>query len=345
MARLRIGILYEHWWGEDETPAEGRRPRRQEPPKDILDVQKAVKKLGHSATFVRLDGSVESLQSLARRKVDLIFNLTESWAGKDTQDMNIAAYLELLRKPYTGSGPLGLALGADKVMAKKIFQFHGIPSPNFATVYRGRMEHAHDIQFPVIVKPAREDGSIGISFSAYVECIKDLMTRIDELHAQFDAPVLVEEYVEGREMYVGVLGNSRPEALPPIELDLSKLPEGTPKIAGSEVKWERQSEAYRQSQPKVPDDLDEKTVEMLKETAVAAFQALGLRDYARIDIRLDKKKKAHVLEVNPNPYLLSTAELALAARSSGRTYPELIGEIVRLAMDRYGFDSTNGRSR
>jgi D-alanine-D-alanine ligase len=123
---------------------------------------------------------VESLHAVARRKVDLIFNLTESWAGDDTKDANIAGYLELLGRPFTGSSSLGLALGADKVMAKKIFQFHGIPSPNFATVFRGRMDHAHDIQFPVIVKPAREDGSIGIKFNAYVESIKDLMTRIDE---------------------------------------------------------------------------------------------------------------------------------------------------------------------
>jgi D-alanine-D-alanine ligase len=336
MTRLRIGVLYEHWWGEDETPAPGKRPKRQDPLKDVVEVHKALKKLGHSPTYIRLDGSVESLQALARRNVDLIFNLTESWAGDDTKDSTIAGYLELLGRHFTGSGSLGLALGADKVMAKKIFQFHGIPSPNFATVWRGRMEHAHDIQFPVIVKPAREDGSIGISFNAYVESIKDLMTRIDELHAAFDTPVLVEEYVEGREIYVGVLGNKKPEALPPIELDLSRLPEGTPKIAGSEVKWERHTEAYRQSQPKVPDDLEEKTVQMLQETAVAAYQALGLRDYARIDIRMDRKKKAYVLEVNPNPYLLSTAELALAAKQSGRNYTDLVGEIVKAAAERYG---------
>jgi D-alanine-D-alanine ligase len=336
MARLRIGVLYEHWWAEDETPAAGKRPRRQDPLKDVLEVHKALKRLGHSPTYIRVDGSVESLHALARRNVDLVFNLTESWGGDDTKDAAIAAYLELLGKPFTGSGSLGLAVGADKVLAKKVFQFHGIPTPNFATVWRGRMEHAHDINFPVIVKPAREDGSIGIPFSAYVESIKELMTRIDELHAEFDTPVLVEEYVEGREIYVGVLGNRKPEALPPIELDLSKLPEGTPKIAGTEVKWERQTEAYRTTQPRVAGDLDEKTTTLLQETAVSAFLALGLRDYARIDIRLDKKKKPFVLEVNPNPYLLSSAELALSAKHVGRNYTDLIGEIVRLAAERYG---------
>jgi len=336
MARLRIGVLYEHFWAEDETPTPGKRPRRQLPEKDVLEVHKALKKLGHSPTYIRLDGTVESLHAVARRKVDLIFNLTESWAGDDTKDMNIAAYLELLGRPFTGSGSLGLAAGADKVMAKKIFAFHKIPSPKFATVWRGRMEHAHDIQFPVIVKPAREDGSIGIPFSAYVESIKELMTRIDELHAEFDTPVLVEEFIAGREIYVGVLGNKKPEALPPIELDLSKLPEGTPKIAGTEVKWERSTEAYKHTQPKVADDLDEKTLSLLQETAIAAYQALALRDYARIDFRLDKKKQPFVLEVNPNPYLLSTAELALSVKHTGRTYTDLIGEIVKAAAERYG---------
>jgi hypothetical protein len=143
---------------------------------------------------------------------------------------------------------------------------------------------------------------------------------------------------------VGVIGNKKPEALPPIELDLSKLPEGTPKIAGTEVKWERYTDAYKQSQPKIPDDLEEKTLQMLQETAVAAFQALALRDYARIDIRLDKKKRPFVLEVNPNPYLLSTAELALAAKSAGRNYADMIGEIIKAAAERYGMTPNGAAS-
>ncbi len=339
MARLRIGVLYEHTWAEDETPTPGKRPRKQEPLKDVVEVEKALKKLGHTTTRLRIDGTEDSLHALARRKVDLVFNLTESWAGNDSMESCIAGFLDMIGRPYTGSGPLGLSLGVDKIVAKKIFHFHEIPTPKFATAWRGRAEIPHDLEFPVIVKPAREDGSIGIPFNAYVESIKDLMGRIDELHEQFDTPVLVEEYIEGREIYVGVLGNRKPEALPPIELDLSRLPEGTPRIAGSEVKWERHTEVYRNSQPKVPDDLDDRTIEMLQSTAVAAYQALELRDYARIDIRLNRKKKAYVLEANPNPYLLSTAELALAAKESGRNYVELIGEIIRSASDRYGLNA------
>src|SRR5262249_37589424 len=149
-----------------------------------------------------------------------------------------AAFYDLVGLPYTGSGPQGLAMAMDKVLTKKVLAFHGIRSPQFATVYRGRVDWAHEIEFPVIVKPATEDGSIGIGFSALAGSIKELMERIDQLHAEFDHPVLIEQYIDGREIYMGVLGNGKLEALPPVELDLSHLPKGTPRIAGTEVKWE-----------------------------------------------------------------------------------------------------------
>jgi D-alanine-D-alanine ligase len=137
-------------------------------------------------------------------------------------------------------------------------------------------------------------------------------------------------------MYVSVLGNENPTALPVVELDLSKLPEGTPKIAGTEVKWRTGSEAYRRTKTFIPTDLDDKLVKQLQQTAVSAYQALELRDYGRIDVRVDKGGKVFVLEVNPNPWLHSKAEVALAAKESGRSYPALIEEIVNLALARYG---------
>jgi len=137
-------------------------------------------------------------------------------------------------------------------VAKRLFAFHGIRTPHFASVYQGRLQWADQIDFPVIVKPKREDGSIGIEFNAVVGSIKELMERIDALHADLDSPVLIEEYIEGRELYVGVLGNDPPEALPIVELDLSELPEGTPRIAGTEVKWERGTAAYRRTRLRFP---------------------------------------------------------------------------------------------
>jgi D-alanine-D-alanine ligase len=335
MAKLRIGVLYDYWWDEDEEQVEGERPKKKSPEKDVQEVYEALKKNGHNPVFVRLDGTRESLIDLARSQTDLLFNLVESFAGDDSQDTNIAGYLELLGRRFTGAGSSGLYLAQDKTLAKKIFTFHGIHTPYFTTVYRGRIEHSHDIQFPVIVKPAREDGSIGIQFGAVCTSIKELMERIDYIHAEFDSPALIEEYIEGRELYVGVIGNEKPSALPVVEMDLSQLPEGTPKIAGSEVKWEEDSEAYKATKPFFPEDLDEAAVTRLQETAIQAFTALQLRDYGRIDFRLATDGTIHVLEVNPNPYLLTSAEFAMAAKKSGRSYNALIAEIVDSAMGRY----------
>jgi D-alanine-D-alanine ligase len=225
-------------------------------------------------------------------------------------------------------------LAQDKAVAKKIFAFHGIHTPTFAKSYRGRLDFSHDLQFPVIVKPAREDGSIGIEFSAVVNSIRELMERMDWLHANFDSPVLIEEYIDGRELYVGIIGNDKAEALPIIELDLSKLPDGTPRIAAAEVKWGKGTKAYKDTKSAIATDLPDEVVQTLQQTAIAAYQALELRDYGRVDMRLQADGRLHVIEVNPNPWLSSRAEFAMAARKSGRTYPQLIEEIIELATAR-----------
>jgi len=339
MSTLKIAVLYDRVW-EDES-AEGSAPAEKSPMTRTLDkkevedeVVEALTKLGHEAALHELDGTPKSLLALARLECDLIFNLTESFADDDTADFKIAGFLELVGKRYTGSGTHGLMLAQDKAIAKKIFQFHGIHTPVFAKSFRGRLDFSHDLQFPVIVKPAREDGSIGIEFSAVVSSIRELMERMDWLHAHFDSPVLIEEYIEGRELYVGVLGNDKPEALPVVELDLSKLPDGTPRIAGAEVKWGKGTKAYRDTKSAIATDLSEETVAALQQTAVAAFQALELRDYGRVDMRLQADGKIHVIEANPNPWLSSKAEFAMAARKAGRTYSRLVEEIVELAMAR-----------
>jgi D-alanine-D-alanine ligase len=292
-------------------------------------------KLGHEPLLHCLDGSLKSLHAIARLDCDLVFNLAESFAGNDVADVCIAGYLELIGKRFTGAGTHGLLLAQDKAVAKKIFAFHGIHTPVFARSFRGRLGFSHDLEFPVIVKPSREDGSIGIEFSNVVTSIKELMERIDWLHEHFDAPILIEEYVDGREMYVGVIGNESPEALPIIELDLSSLPAGTPRIAGAEVKWAKGTHAYEKTKSVIATDLTEETTELLHRTAVQAYQALELRDYGRVDMRLKPDGQVAVIEVNPNPWLTSKAEFVQAARKSGRTYPQVIEEIVTLAMARY----------
>src|SRR5688500_4084228 len=253
MGKLNVVVLYDRW---DEPETEGASTDKA-PITRTLDkkeveeeVAETLTKLGHDATLHVLDGSIKSLHAIAKMEYDLMFNLAESFGGNDMADYCIAAYLELLDKKITGSGSHGLLFGQDKAAAKKILEFHGIHTPVFARSFRGRLDFSHDLEFPVIVKPAREDGSIGIEFSSVVSSIRELMERIDWLHANFDSPVLIEEFVEGREMYVGVIGNEHPEALPIVELDLSKLPEGTPRIAGAEVKWGEGTRAYRDTDRK-----------------------------------------------------------------------------------------------
>jgi D-alanine-D-alanine ligase len=343
--KLKVAILYDVW-EEDaaaEPPPEKPAPRNKKKRRakavekpDREEIFEALEKLGHEPFYHVLDGKPSSLTSLAKCGADLVFNLTESYAGDDSKDMHITAYLDLLGLPYTGSGPHGHFLAQDKSVAKKMFAFHGIRTPFFATSYRGRLDSAHDVKFPLIVKPVSEDGSIGIDNDSVVDSVKELMERIEYIQDEFNTAALIEEYIEGREIYAGVLGSyERAHVLPLIELDLSKLPKGTPRIAGQDVKFEKETEAYKVTKSAPVEELDEEIAERLQETALGAYRAVKLRDYGRIDMRLGKKGEVYVIEANPNPWLSSAQEFAMAAKKAGLTYTELIGEIVSLAWQRY----------
>jgi D-alanine-D-alanine ligase len=349
-AKLKIALLYD-LWNEDPAAAaakEAAEPARKPHKKvkkakkektDREEIFEALQKLGHEPSYFELDGRPQSLHSLSRCDADLVFNLTESFDGDDTKEMNVVAYVDLLGLRYTGAGPHALFMSQDKAIAKKIFAFHGIKTPFFATSYRGRVEHAHDISFPLIVKPSWEDGSIGIDAGSVVNSIKEMMERVEYIQDEFDAPALIEEYIEGREIYAGILGSyERAQVLPLIELDLSRLPEGTPKIASYDVKFEKNSDVYRLTKSEIAENLDEATTKRLSDTALAAYRALKLRDYGRIDMRLAPNGDVFVIEANPNPWLASGQEFAMAAKAHGLSYTELIGNIIELAMNRY----TNG---
>jgi D-alanine-D-alanine ligase len=360
-AKMKIALLYDLWnedpaaaaAKEDPATANGngdggskrngvvRKARKvtkkvKKEKTDREEIAEALQKLGHETSHVELDGRPQSLHALAKCDADLVFNLTESFDGDDTKEMNVVAYVDLLGLRFTGAGPHAIFMSQDKAVAKKIFAFHGIKTPFFATSYRGRIEHAHDISFPLIVKPSWEDGSIGIDAGAVVTNIKEMMERIEYIQDEFDSPALIEEYIEGREIYAGVLGSYEgAQVLPLIELDLSRLPEGTPKIASYDVKFEKNTEVYKLTKSAIAEDLDEATRERLSDTALAAYRALKLRDYGRIDMRLAPNGDVYVIEANPNPWLASGQEFAMAAKASGLSYTEMIGTIVDLAMSRY----------
>lgn len=340
---MKIGILYEVWGETEEYPGAKDtddddttvRRRRKRPKLDREEVFQALTKLGHEPSYIELDGRDTTLFALAKSKVDLVFNLVESYAGDDSKDMNVPAFMDLVGVHYTGSGPQGLLLAQDKALAKKIVEFHGLKTPFSAVSHRGRLDYSHDVKFPLIVKPVSEDGSIGIDVGSVVDSVKELMERIHHLHEELDVPILIEEYIEGREIYAAIIGNRPPEALPLIELDLSKLPADTPKIAGREVKFDKESEEYKLTKSALAKDLDEEITEKLQEAAKTTYRALKLRDYGRIDMRLAKKGAIYVIEANPNPWLSSQAEFAMAARGSDRTYNEMIKTIVEVAVARY----------
>ncbi|HXG58777.1 MAG TPA: ATP-grasp domain-containing protein [Thermoanaerobaculia bacterium] len=335
---MKVAILYDRSEGYEEYPGEnaakGTRRRRKKVETDREAIAGALRELGHDPSMIAIDGKRRTLEKIARSEADFFFNITESYGGDDTKEPHFAAYLDLVGKKYTGAGPEALYLAMDKAVAKKIIRFHGLFTPYSAVVYKGHVEHAQDIRFPLVVKPASEDGSKGIDHGSVVGSIKELMERIEYVHDEFDAPALLEEYIEGREIYAAVLGNEKPEALPLIELDLSKLPKGIPRIAGYEVKFDVTTEAYRKTRSLPARDLPEELTEEIQRVALTACQALKLRDYGRIDLRVTKDEKVYVLEANPNPWLDPAAEMAMAAKESGRNYTELIGAILDAAIRR-----------
>ena len=313
-----------------------------EPPVDpVLDqLEEALRANGHEPSRLSVADQVEPLvAALSETKPELVFNLAESFGGKSALESNVAALLNLVDLRYTGSSPAGLLLAGDKTLTKKVLSFHGIKTPEFATVYRGALDWAGDIAFPLIVKPPQEDASLGVSSKAVVYDIRQLLERIDSLQAEFQQPALVEQFVEGREFYVGVIGNANAEALPIIELDFSNFPPDRPKIASWEAKWGDEGEGegaeFEGTKSIFPESLDEELATRMQAVAVDTFHALRLRDYARVDLRVTPENEIYVIEANPNCYLEKESEFARAAAKMELSYEQLIARIVELAAARY----------
>jgi D-alanine-D-alanine ligase len=312
------------------------------PPSDPVlgQVQGALQAEGHEPWLVCIEQDVQSLvDALARSKPDLVFNLSESFGGKSSLDSNVAALLNLLGLRYTGSSPSGLMLAGDKTLCKKVLSFHKIRTPEFATLYRGALDHAGDLSFPLIVKPPQEDASLGITSKSVVHDLKEMLHKIDEIQEVYQQPVLVEEFIDGREFYIGILGNSDAETLPAIEMDFSKFPKDLPRIASYAAKWgddgSGKGAEFDGTVAIFPDDLSAELIERMQKTALDAFQAMRLRDYARIDLRVNEAGEVFVIEVNPNCYLERSGEFSRAAERSGIMYEALIQRILELASARY----------
>lgn len=312
------------------------------PPADPVlgQIRKALESAGHSVASIAVDKDLMvTVRALRDSKPDLVFNLAESFEGKSALESSVAGMLNLLDLRYTGSSPAGLLLAGDKSISTKMLRANGVKTPESATLFRGSVESAGKLQFPLIVKPPQEDASLGISNESVVKDLKELFEQLDALHGEYASPILVEEFVEGREFYVGVLGNAQPEALPIMEMDFTGFPADKPRIASWAAKWgddgDEKGAEFAGTKSVFPDDLDDDLTERVQAVAVDAFKALRLRDYARVDMRVNANGDIYVLEINPNCYLEKDAEFARSARKAEIEYDALIARIVELATARY----------
>jgi D-alanine-D-alanine ligase len=316
------------------------------PPEDPVlgQIEHALRALDHTPTRVAVGGDVAHVvRALQQSEPAIIFNLAESFDGKSALESNVAGLLNLLGLRYTGSSPAGLLMAGDKTLTKKVLSFHKILTPEFATVYRGALDHVGDLRFPLIVKPPQEDASVGVTTKSVVRDVKELFGTMDALQREFQSPVLVEEFIDGREYYVGVLGNVAPVALPVIELDFSAFPADRPKVASWEAKWgeggtgdaTESGAEFAGTRSLFPSDLSEELSDRMQKVAIEAFNALRLRDYGRVDLRVTDAGEIYVIEVNPNCYLEKTAEFSRAAEKSGLSHDAVIARILELATARY----------
>lgn len=320
---LKIAVLHYQPDGEPVDPV-------------VTQVAESLRQLGHEASLIAVsDGVSDILQSIARSKCDLVFNLCETFAEDYRMEVNVAALMEMARVKFTGSGTAGLLLAQDKILTKQLLEYHEIPTADFATFDGVTVETHGDLEFPLIVKPSRSDASIGIGKKSLVHNWEDLTRRVQEIRKELQDEALAEEFIEGREVYVGVIGpKEMPEILPIVELDFGNWDKNKPTISDREVKFGPETEGS----PKlvIAQNISPELRQRVERAALLAYRGLKLQDYARIDLRISKEGDPYVLEVNPNPYLEDKSELAMGAREKGMSYLQLVGRILESAAKRYG---------
>lgn len=340
MKRLRILVLMhedlvppEPLTGQDVTGAEW---------KTEYDVVSTLRQLGHDVTPLGVKSDLGVLRAAIEDwKPHIAFNLLEEFDGVAVYDQNVVSYLELLHVPYTGCNPRGLMLARDKVLAKKLFSFHRIPFPDFMVVPQGRrVKRPTWLPFPLIVKSVTEEASLGISQASIVQEDAKLQERVTFIHTSVGTGALIEQYIEGRELYVGVLGNGQVHVLPVWELLMDQLPEDARRIATERVKWSRTYQAKYGIRSGAAQHLPEGTAAALQHLAKRVYRALGLSGYARIDMRLDAAGQVYVLEANPNPQIAHDEDFADSAEHAGYTYPALLQELLHIGLRRRPANST-----
>jgi D-alanine-D-alanine ligase len=297
------------------------------------DVIETLREVGHTVRVLGVHDDLKGVRATAEEFTPhIVFNLMEAFAGVTTFDQNVVSYLELMRLPYTGCNPRGLVLARDKALSKKLLAYHRIPVPEFTVVRPGRKPVlSKRLSFPLIVKSLFFEASTGISQASVVENAEQLARRVTFIHEKLGTAAIVEQFIDGRELYVGILGNERLDVFPVWEMSFEKMPENRWKIATERVKWSTQYQKKHGIMTAAA-RLEPALGERIQRIAKRAYRALDLSGYARIDVRLDDEGRIFVLEANPNPNLAYGEDFAESAEVSGMSYEQLLDRILALGL-------------
>lgn len=298
-------------------------------------IVKKLNKAGFNTKSLNIkDDFLTFLEQIKYDRPDVIFNFVEIYKDRPKLEMNFVGLYELLGIPYTGAPALTLANCQNKFLTKKLLNYHGIKTAPFQIFKDLKNNLKVRPKFPVIVKPAFEDASVGIENDSIVSNLKTLKNRIEYVIKYFNQPALIEEYIEGREFNVAVMGDLNPTVLPISEIDFSRMPDHLHNIVSYQAKWDPNHESYHKTIPICPAKISKRLEEKLKQTARTAFKVMGARDYARVDMRVGRDEEVYVLEVNPNPDLTEGAGFMRSAGAAGLSYGMALKKIVMLAYQR-----------
>jgi len=333
MTKLRVAILVH----EDFLPPEdlNRRSEKEiEHFKTEHAVKKALAELGHDSRFVGVSDDLAPIRRIVSGwKPHIVFNLLMEFRDVGALQVHVASYLELLGLRHTGCNPAGILLTRDKAVSKKILRYHRIPTPRHAVLLRGRkVRKPVALRYPLIVKSRSEEASLGISQASIVRSDEKLAERAAFIHESVGTHAVAEEYVEGRELTVSVIGNQRLMVFQPWELFFRKLPEGTEPIATEKAKFDREYQKRIGVENGPADPMPEKLRERLTNLSRRVYRAFGLSGYARIDLRLDADGEPTVIEANATPDVSEDEDLALSAAKAGLAYPQLVQRILKLGL-------------
>jgi D-alanine-D-alanine ligase len=312
--------------------------------KTEYDVVKTLRDAGHEVRPLGVQDELKPIRDqIESWKPDVALTLLEEFHGEAIYDQNVASFLELMRVPYTGCNPRGLMLARGKDLSKTLVHYHRIPVPAFAVFpMRRKVRRPARLALPLIVKSLNEDGSYGISQASVVDSDAKLAERVDFIHQRIGTPAIAEQYIEGREIYVSVLGNDRLRVLPVWELEFGNMPQGDWLIATEKVKHDPDYQERRQILHGPAKNLGPELVARIQRFAKRIYRTLELDGYARIDFRLAADGVPYFLEANPNPEIAESQEFASAAKHDGIDYPDLLQRILALGMRRRALGAAAG---